>query len=72
MVGVDLADEASVNDQDSQYLYIKADVSKPDEMNKLPSKVKERFGQDVTLVISNAGLMIGQKVLDFEDGQFEK
>jgi hypothetical protein len=71
VVAVDIA-EREGNLEGSDYLFIKADVSKMDEFSTLPAKIKEKFGRDASIVISNAGVMIGRRVLDFERDQFER
>lgn len=71
VVAVDLAEESDL-ESDPSYMYIKADVSSIDQIKKLPGKIKDRYGQEATIIISNAGIMIGHRILDFEDGQFEQ
>jgi 3-oxoacyl-ACP reductase-like protein len=58
---------------DDRTLYIQADLTDIKQVNALPGMIKSTFDRgSATIVISNAGVMIGRKVLDFEEGQFER
>jgi hypothetical protein len=74
VAAVDIVDQLPSSDveDDSKYFYIQADVSRREEVYALPAAIRARFGQDATIVISNAGIMIGKLVLDFEEDEFER
>ena len=75
VVGVDLAAPTAQNDSaagDELHIYLQADVSRSADIMALPEKIRSRLGCDATILISNAGIMVGKRVLDFDDGQFDK
>jgi all-trans-retinol dehydrogenase (NAD+) len=58
---------------DDRILHMTADVTDAKQVKEIPYKIQAKFdGRDATIVISNAGVMVGRKVLDFEEGQFER
>lgn len=73
VVCVDIVQSKTKGVGDDRTLYIQADLTDVKQVNTLPKTIKSSFnGASATIVISNAGVMIGGKVLDFEEGQFER
>lgn len=64
--------KAAYSDEE-RIVHIVADVADSKSVNEIPGKIEAKFnGRSATIVISNAGVMVGRKVLDFEEGQFER
>lgn len=75
VVGVDVAAPTAQDDSaagDGLYIYLQTDVSRSADIMALPEKIRSRLGCDATILISNAGIMVGKTVLDFDEGQFDK
>lgn len=71
IVCVDVNQDDSTNET-QEILHIVADVGNADQIRKIPTQIRAKYGRDATILISNAGVMVGKKILDFEDGQFER
>lgn len=56
---------------EAQTMDIQCDVSRAADVRQMAEKVRERFG-DPTIVISNAGMMVGKPLLELDEGQAEQ
>lgn len=62
----------SVKDSNGGVLYLQEDIADAKAVQSLKDKIENHFDRSVTIVISNAGIMVGKKVLDFDEGEFEQ
>jgi hypothetical protein len=55
--------------KNSQFIWLKADLTNPSSLNSIPALIKEK---NIGLLVNNAGTAFEKKALDLTDDDFEK